>query len=258
MNCTSWNPVHSVKRSLYNLLVTNGRSAKRVSKNEPGVILSRIDEFLKHFPPDGPSVPFPNRAWESLRFQGKRLKDSVCGDPANETFPGAREMFWQQYKQHCAAQGDWLQWLTYCMEPQWAGMFERRRPRRPKGSALFDDLPPTERAEAQAIFKVLSDEWSWRVRTGKARSAAPSNWRRPLLAGAARRLARNPSQRSSEWGKRMRRIKGGKHTQARYREQGWHPLASVRKAWGLTAGRPSFAKDGSDPAPSYDETSNSA
>ena len=137
-------------------------------------------------------------------------------------------------------------------------MFERKRARRPKGSALFDDLPPVERAEAQATFKALCHEWSWRVRNGEARSASPSSWRRPLLAGAARRLARNPSQRSSEWGKRMRRIKGGKHTQAHYREQGWHPLASVRKAWGLPADRPSSAKDVSDPTPSYDETSDPA
>ena len=30
----------------------------------------------------------------------------------------------------------------------------------------------------------------------------------------------------------------GIHVQRRYREQGWHPLASVRKAWGLTSDRP--------------------
>lgn len=93
---------------------------------------------------------------------------------------------------------------------------------------LFGDLLPSRRKEAQEIFNRLCHECWW----------DPTGWRRPLLAGVARRLARNPSNRSSEWGKRMRRIKGGKHTQRRYREQGWHPLASVRKAWGLTAERP--------------------
>jgi hypothetical protein len=37
---------------------------------------------------------------------------------------------------------------------------------------------------------------------------------------------------------KMRRIKGGKHVQRRYLELGWHPLASVRKARGLTAAYP--------------------
>jgi len=63
-------------------------------------------------------------------------------------------------------------------------------------------------------------------------------WRKPLLIGIACRLARAPSARPSEWGTRMRRIKGGVHVQRRYKEKGWHPLPSVRKAWGLTAERP--------------------
>jgi hypothetical protein len=225
------------RTSLYNLLVANGR-AKSGRKNEPADIRTRIDEFLKHFPTDGAPIHFPKRSWESLKYQGVPFEDYFFSGPLKDTLPGMREVLWQGFKAQCAAAGNWLPWLIYSTEPQRTGMFERKRPRRPKGSALFDDLAPTERAEAQAIFKAMCDEWSWSVRLGEARSAGPSNWRKPLLAGAARRLACNPSQRSSEWGKRMRRIKGGKHTQRRYREQGWHPLASVRKAWGLIGDRP--------------------
>ena len=215
-------------------------------KNEQTDIRVRFDEFLKLFPPEGAPVPFSNRSWESLRYQGVRFKDHFLG-PIEDLLPGMQEMLWQGFKAQCAAEENWLPWLIHSTEPQSTGMFKRTRQRRPKGSALFSELPPAERAAAQETFDRLCAEWSWRVRTGEAQSAGPSNWRKPLLAGAARRLASNPSGRTSAWGKRMRRIKGGKHVQRRYREQGWHPLASVRKAWGLTAERPQGAGAHSEP-----------
>jgi hypothetical protein len=228
-----------LRTSQYNSLVTDQR-ANPGSGNERTDIHSRLAEFLKRFPPGGASAPFPNRSWESLRYQGVRFKDYFFGVQFKDVPPGMREMLWQGFKEQCAAEGNWLPWLIHSMEPQSTGMFKRNRPRHPTGHHLFDDLSPTQRAEAQEIFKRLHDDWSWRVRMGEAQSDGASNWRKPLLSGVARRLARNPSNRKSAWGKRMRRIKGGKHVQRRYREQGWHPLASVRKAWGLTAERPRF------------------
>jgi hypothetical protein len=234
----------TARTSLYNPPVRNER-AKPERESKSTDIRARLDEFLKCFPPDGAPVPFPNRSWESLRYQGARFKDYFLGGPSEDLSPGMREMLWQGFKAQCAAEGIWLPWLIHSMEPQSTGLFKRNRPRHPAGHPLFDDLSPNQRAEAQEIFKRLCEHWSWRVRTGEARSAGPSNWRKPLLAGIARRLASNSSNGMSAWGKRMRRIKGGKHTQRRYREQGWHPLASVRKAWGLTAECPQGARESS-------------
>jgi hypothetical protein len=39
-----------------------------------------------------------------------------------------------------------------------------------------------------------------------------------------------PSPAGLDWGRRMRRIKGGVHCQKRYRELGWHPLDNVSRA----------------------------
>lgn len=201
-------------------------------------IAARVDEFLKRFPNGAAAAPFPNRSWENLRYQGLRFKDFLFDGLFKDFLPGMREMLWRSFKAQCAADGNWLPWLIHSMEPQSIGMFKRNRQRHSAGHPLFDDLPPAQRAEAEEIYKRLHDDWSWRVRTGAAQPDTPSNWRKPLLAGVARRLVSNPANRTSAWGKRMRRIKGGKHTQRRYREQGWHPLPSVRKAWGLTAERP--------------------
>jgi hypothetical protein len=123
-----------------------------------------------------------------------RFKDYLFGGLYKDIFPGAQEMLWQGFKAQCAAEGNWLPWLIYSMEPQSTGMFKRTRQRRPKRSAIFDDLPLAQQATAQKTFDRLCAEWSWRVRTGTAQSAAPSNWRKPLLAGVARRLATNPSR----------------------------------------------------------------
>jgi hypothetical protein len=192
-------------------------------KNEPMDIRACIDEFSKRFPATSAPVPFPKRSWESLRYQGIPYKDYLFGDLLKEMSPGMRELLWQGFKARCAAEGNWLPWLIYCLEPQWTRMFKRMRPRRPTGSQLFDDLPAPERAKAQGIFEPLCDQCWWES----------TGWRKPLLASVAHRLARDPHNRSSEWGKRMRCVKGGKHAQRRYREQGWHPLP-----WGLNSDRP--------------------
>ena len=77
----------------------------------------------------------------------------------------------------------------------------------------------------------------------------------PILAGRARDLALRPDRHGSEHGRRMRRIRGGKHVQRRYREQRWHPLASVRKAWGLWRIAHRLTTNLLHKSPSYGETS---
>lgn len=208
-------------------------------ESEPTDISAQLAGFLKLFPPEGASVSFSNRQWERLWYQGQPLREYLFSGLYKDFPRATQESQWEGFKAQCATRGNWLPWLIFCIEPQpqFTGLFKRGRPRRPKGSNIFDDLPPAQQAEAQKIFKRLCDDWLWRAREGTARFDK-SNWRKPLLAGAARRLSQNPQNRSSEWGKRMRRIKGGKHAQRRYRERGWHPLPSVRKAWGLTGEAP--------------------
>ena len=114
--------------------------------------------------------------------------------------------------------------------PQPPGLY-RRRSCRPESAGLFDDIPSlTQRGTAEKIYAELCDRHAERL------PSCP--WLLPILAGRARDLTLRPEAHGSERGRRMRRIKGGKHAQRRYREQGWHPLASVRKAWGLTGDRP--------------------
>ncbi len=203
-------------------------------EREPKDIRSRLDELHKHFPRNRPADPFPDSLWNSVRSGGMRLKDSLYNNEWKEVQPpGMREIYWLAFKEYWASHGNFLPWLIYETEPQpeWTGLFERTRPRLPENGGVFDDLPPRQRAEAEQIFERLCKKWepyTWDW----------VDWRRPILAGIARRLAAHPDNRSPEWGKRMRRIKGGKHVQARYRARGWHPLASVRKAWGLTGEPP--------------------
>src|SRR5262249_6560853 len=109
--------------------------------------------------------------------------------------------------------------------------------RSPKG-CLFDDLALETRAEAERLYSQFCERWEGHVGSETERKSPQFDWRKPLLVAAARRMARDPYTRSPDWGRQMRRIKGGKHVQQRYRKQGWHPLASVRKAWGLTSDRP--------------------
>jgi hypothetical protein len=127
---------------------------------------------------------------------------------------------------------NWACSLMLLLEPQPvdAGIY-RRRARRPAGVGLFDEIRSlSQRLKAEVTYAELCDRHAERL---------PSRpWLRLILAGRARDLALRPDAHGSERGRRMRRIKGGIHVQRRYREQGWHPLASVRKAWGLTSDRP--------------------
>jgi len=102
---------------------------------------------------------------------------------------------------------------------------------------LFDDIPLlAQRDRAKRIYAELCDRHAERLATNP--------WLRPILAGRARWLATHPDSRGSAWGREMRRRKGGKRVQLRYRKEGWHPLASVRKAWGLAAERPPDERSG--------------
>lgn len=163
----------------------------------------------------------PDKIWDRLRFRGVRLRDEVTKNTPQEM----RERVWRMFKVICAEQGNWLPWVIYHIKPQFSGVFERRRSRRTKGSDPFDDLPPIQRARAQEIFKRLCNKW---------RLDLP-HWRRAILVGVAPRLARHPSSCSSDWGRRMRRIKGGVHSRRRYQQEGWHPLPAVRKKRGVGA-----------------------
>ena len=124
-------------------------------------------------------------------------------------------------------------WLMSQLEPQQSGppgLYHRRK-HRPAGAGLFDDIPEVaQRDEAKRIYAGLCDRHSERL--------ASCPWLRPVLAGRARWLATSPGARGSAWGKQMRRRKGGKHAQRRYREQDWHPLPSVREARGLAGENP--------------------
>jgi hypothetical protein len=142
-----------------------------------------------------------------------------------------RPLAWQKFQQMPMARAACS--LILLLEPEQlvAGLFRRRAAARPAGAGLFDDIPSlVQREKAERIYAELCNRHSLRL------PSCP--WLLPILAGRARDLALRPSAHSSENGRRMRRIKGGLHVQRRYREQGWHPLASVRKAWGLTEERP--------------------
>jgi hypothetical protein len=181
------------------------KACREAGVMNPTARLFEEEIFEKVLPSSGDALPFSNRSWERLRYQGMLMKDWVTKDMPAYIPEGTREMYWRRYKATCAAEGGWIPWLIYLLEPRWAGTFERKRPRRPKGKPLFDDLPLNQRARAQAIFNRLCDQSLWSV----------ADWHRPILAGVARRLARNPYNCSSAWGKKMRRIKGGIHVQRR-------------------------------------------
>jgi hypothetical protein len=167
-----------------------------------------------------------NKIWNRLQHNGRRIRDEVTGDLP----PMMRPLAWKEFQQLPMARAACS--LILLLEPQElvAGLF-RRRAARPAGAGLFDDIPSlVQRAKAERVYAELCDRHSLRLPS--------SHWLLPILAGRARDLALRPNAHGSEQGRRMRRIKGGLHVQRRYREQGWHPLASVRKAWGLTAERP--------------------
>jgi len=166
------------------------------------------------------------KVWDRLRHNGRLVRDEATGHLP----PLIRPLVWQQFQQmpvaRCACS------LMLLLEPQQIGPgLYCRRARRPAGGGLFDDIPSlVQREQAEKIYADLCDRHAERLPS--------SPWLLPILAGRARDLTLHPDAHGSERGRRMRRIKGGKHTQRRYREQGWHPLASVRKAWGLTGNRP--------------------
>src|SRR5712671_259049 len=161
---------------------------------------------------------FPPALWDKLRFKGARVKDLAVGHlPTDSRLARrAREWEWGVYKY---SRPNWFPWYIYITERQYSGLFQRTRQRRPTGSPLFDDLSPDVRAEAERLFEQLIERWARRDGVEGVSTIAQSDWRKPILAGAARRLARDPFNRSPEWGRQMRRIKGGKHVQRRYREQ---------------------------------------
>lgn len=181
--------------------------------------------------PTGPVLT--EKVWNRLRHKGRLARDEVT----SRLPPMMGPLAWQQFQQMPMAR--WACSLMLLLEPQQAGLYRRRtRPR--AGAGLFDDIPSLDQRErAEKIYAELCERHSIRL------PSCP--WLRPVLAGRARWLATHPGAHGSAWGRRMRRQKGGKHAQKRYREQGQHPLASVRKAWGLTAARPEGASGPSEP-----------
>jgi len=162
-----------------------------------------------------------------VRHNGRLVRDEVTACLP----PMLRAVAWQQLQQMPIAR--WACVLLSLLEPQDDAGLYRRRSRRPAGSGLFDDIPLlADRERAEKVYTKLCERHSQRLDSCR--------WLRPVLAGRARRLATHPEAHGSAWGRQMRRIKGGKHTQQRYREQGWHPLPSVRKAWGLSEDRPAL------------------
>jgi hypothetical protein len=158
--------------------------------------------------------------WERLRHRGAPVKQRVLTSLPESAGPLVADRLWQSFKQQCAAQGNVLPLLISQLEAQDLdpGMFRRRRPRKPKGSDPFEDLPVIQHLDAMKTFWRLCARWEGNLPT----------WRRAILAGVARRLTLHPPD--SEWGRRMRRIKGGLHCQRKYREQGRHPLAEYNQA----------------------------
>lgn len=175
--------------------------------------------------PGGPALT-PS-VWNRLRHNGRLVRDEVTsGMP-----PMMGALAWRQFQQMPRARlACSLLALLEPPQPADAGLY-RRRARRPADAGLFDDIPSADqRALAEKIYAELCERHAERL------LSCP--WLLPILAGRARDLALRPDAHGSERGRRMRRVKGGIHVQRRYREQGWHPLASVRKAWGLAATKP--------------------
>lgn len=161
-----------------------------------------------------------------VRHNGQLVRDEVTASLP----PMLRAVAWHQFQQMPIAR--WACLLLSLLEPpDDAGLYRRRSRRSTASSGSFDDIPLlAERDKAKEVYAELCGRHSQRLDSCR--------WLRPVLAGRARWLATHPEAHGSAWGRQMRRQKGGKHTQQRYREQGWHPLPSVRKAWGLSATRP--------------------
>jgi hypothetical protein len=166
--------------------------------------------------PGPPNPLLTAKILSCVRHNGQRIRDEVtAGLP-----PELRSAVWREFKTMPMAR-DACQLLSL-IEPQDntrdPGLYGRRS-RRPVGGGLFDDIASSaERATAKEIYAKLCERHSERL--------ASCGWLRAVLAGRARSMARHPEAHGSAWGREMRRKKAGKHTQQRYREQGWHPLAS--------------------------------
>jgi hypothetical protein len=172
----------------------------------------------------GPNSPVTEKVWNRLRHGGRLVRDEVTADLP----PVLRPLAWQQFKELPMAQRACQ--LMMLLEPREAAGLYRRRTRRPAGADLFDDIPqPAERDTAKKVYAKLCERHSERL------ISCP--WLRPVLAGRARWMATHPAH-GTAWGRQMRRRKGGKHTQQRYREEGRHPLPAVRNSWGLPEEEP--------------------
>jgi hypothetical protein len=161
-----------------------------------------------------------DRFWERLQYRGAPIKKHVLSDLSDSGAPLIADRVWQSFQQHCAAEGNLVPLLISQLERQECdpGMFRRRGPRKPKGSEPFGDLPLIQRLQAEEKFQEFCEKWSGKL----------PPWRRAILAGVARRLTLHPP--GTEWGRRMRRIKGGVHCQRKYRERGSHPLVEFNQA----------------------------
>jgi hypothetical protein len=205
---------------------TPGVRQKNVSPEAQGVTgMADANTHLGSQPEPGAPL-LTRKAWNRLRHNGKLVRDEVTGHLP----PMLRPLVWNEFQQMPMAR--WACSLIQLLEPQHTdiGLY-RRRTRRPAGAGPFEDIQSlSQRLRAETSYAELCDRHFERL--------SSSSWLLPILAGRARDLALRPNAHGSERGRRMRRIKGGKHVQRRYREQGWHPLSSVRKAWGLTSDRP--------------------
>jgi hypothetical protein len=172
-------------------------------------------EKLRRLPRAGPgqALPvFPDWAWERLRYKGKKFRKWLQENRSFGSSSLAQNHTWNTFKQFRAGESDLFPWLIWLLEPQYPGMFERRRPRRPQGSDPFEDMPEPFQSKARLIFARLCKRWGWNL---------PS-WRKAILAGRARRLATCPPD--SKWGRSMRAKRGGYAVQEKYRREGHHPL----------------------------------
>ena len=124
-------------------------------------------------------------SWERLQYRDAPVKQHVLATlPASATtlledlalaiLQAAIRQGWQPL----------IQQLISALEPQDPGMFQRRGPRKQKGSNPFSDLPPADRHKAEETFARLCRKWEPDL----------PPWRRAILAGRARRLTLHPAR----------------------------------------------------------------
>jgi hypothetical protein len=85
---------------------------------------------------------------------------------------------------------------------------KKYRGRNPGG--YFEDLPWEAKRRAQMLLHRFCERW---------RGNLPQ-WRRAILIGQAKRLARMSAEEGSAWGRRMLAKRGGYAAQNRYRREG--------------------------------------